>query len=97
MKTRQAISVSAAIGEEHVNEILKSRARKLAQPLEAPQTNLELLHVLEFRLSRERYAIEQMHVREVHPLRELTPLPCTPEFLRGLVNVRGQILPVIRP
>jgi purine-binding chemotaxis protein CheW len=31
----------------------------------------------------------------VQPLRELTPLPCTPPFLRGLVNVHGRLVGVI--
>ncbi len=34
-------------------------------------------------------------MQEVYPLRELTPLPCTPPFIRGIVNVRGRILPVL--
>ena len=34
-------------------------------------------------------------MREVYPLKELTPLPGTPPFVLGLVNVRGQILSVI--
>jgi purine-binding chemotaxis protein CheW len=54
-----------------------------------------MLDLLEFRLATERYALETRHVQEVHPLRELTPLPCTPPFVLGIVNVRGRILPVI--
>jgi purine-binding chemotaxis protein CheW len=34
-------------------------------------------------------------VREVVSLKEPTPLPCTPPFVRGIVNIRGQIVPVI--
>jgi purine-binding chemotaxis protein CheW len=51
--------------------------------------------VLEFRLAQERYALETKYVREVHPLKELTPLPCTPKFVVGIVNVRGHIVPVL--
>ncbi len=50
--------------------------------------------MLEFRLAQERYAVEIREVREVVPLRDLTPLPCTPPLVRGIVNVRGHILPV---
>jgi len=50
--------------------------------------------LLEFRLARERYALENRWVQEVCPLKELTPLPCTPPFVLGIVNVRGRILPV---
>jgi purine-binding chemotaxis protein CheW len=76
-------------------QILRSRARALArppQPAEAPGSSLE---VLEFRLARESYAVETRHVQEVYPLKNLTPLPCTPPFVLGVVNVRGRITPVI--
>jgi purine-binding chemotaxis protein CheW len=54
-----------------------------------------MLELLEFRLASERYALETRHVQDVHPLRELTPLPCTPPFILGIVNVRGRVLPVL--
>ena len=77
------------------SEILRQRARALAQaPPPMPEAGSEL-EVLVFRLADERYALETCHVQEVQPLRELTPLPCTPAFLRGLVNLRGRLLPVI--
>ena len=44
---------------------------------------------------RERHALENRHVREVYPLKNLTPVPCTPSFVLGIVNVRGRITPVI--
>jgi len=53
------------------------------------------VEVLEFRLAHERYALETEYVQEVHPLKELTPLPCTPSFVVGIVNVRGRIVPVL--
>jgi purine-binding chemotaxis protein CheW len=73
--------------------ILQQRARQLAQA--APQASTEASLVLEFRLAHERYAVETRFVQEVYPLRDLTPLPCTPPFIRGVVNVRGRILPVL--
>lgn len=39
--------------------------------------------------------MESQYVKEVHPLKELTPLPCTPSFVVGIVNVRGRIVPVL--
>ena len=51
--------------------------------------------MLEFRLAQEHYALEDRWVQEVCPLKELTPLPCTPPFVLGIVNVRGRILPVL--
>ena len=75
--------------------VLKSRARALArQP--APRVAAEsMLEVVEFGLAHERYALPTDAVSEVHPLDQLTSVPCTPAFVRGLVNVRGRIFPVI--
>jgi purine-binding chemotaxis protein CheW len=86
-------SVSAALSASA--QILHDRAQVLERPPEqaaAADTQLELL---EFRLAQERYAVETRQVREVYPLKDLTPLPCTPPFVLGVVNVRGRILPVL--
>lgn len=80
---------------KNVREILRARAQVLAQtPASAPAGHTSL-EVLEFRLGRERYALETQYVREVYPLKNLTPLPCTPPFVLGVVNLRGRILPVL--
>ena len=50
---------------------------------------------MEFLLAYETYAIESRCVREVYPLQNLTPLPCTPAFVLGIVNVRGEMLSVL--
>jgi purine-binding chemotaxis protein CheW len=76
-------------------EILRSRARALARAPQATEAAGSSLEVLEFRLARESYAVETRHVQEVYPLKNLTPLPCTPPFVLGVVNVRGRITPVI--
>jgi len=34
-------------------------------------------------------------VREVYPLKDLTPLPGSPPFIPGIINVRGQIVSVV--
>jgi purine-binding chemotaxis protein CheW len=51
--------------------------------------------VLAFRLAQERYAVEIAAVREVCPLRSLTPLPGVPPFVMGIVNVRGRVVSVL--
>jgi purine-binding chemotaxis protein CheW len=75
--------------------VLKARAQQLAQePVSADSAN-ERLEVVEFMLAYERYAVESRYVREVCPLQNLTSLPCTPAFVLGIVNIRGEILSVI--
>lgn len=76
-------------------KILRDRARELARPQGGHEDVGQTLEVVEFRLAKEVYAIEHAYVREVLPLENLTPLPCAPPFVRGIINVRGEILPVI--
>jgi purine-binding chemotaxis protein CheW len=80
---------------EETNNILKERAKALAREQEHKETTEENIEVVEFLLSYERYGIESSYVREVYPLRELTSVPCTPPFVLGIVNVRGQILSIV--
>jgi purine-binding chemotaxis protein CheW len=75
--------------------ILRKRAKVLAMELEPDQGAGACLDLLEFRLTYETYAIEMRWVAETHPLKDLTPLPCTPPFVAGIINVRGRILSVI--
>lgn len=48
-----------------------------------------------FRLSNEEYAIEIYFVREIIGLQRITEVPDTPDFLKGVINLRGKIIPVI--
>jgi purine-binding chemotaxis protein CheW len=73
---------------------LRERAARLARPEVAAAPPADAMELLEFHLAGERYAVETRFVSEVHPLRDLTPLPGTPPFIRGIVNLRGRILPV---
>ena len=77
------------------NRILSARALALARPPQPAQAAAESIEVVEFLLASEHYAVESRYVREVHPLENLTPLPCTPAFVLGIVNLRGEILSVI--
>lgn len=74
--------------------ILDERARTLA--LTGPVLHEDgTLEVVEFMLVHERYGIETSFVREIHPLTNLTPVPCTPAFVLGIVNLRGEIISVM--
>lgn len=79
---------------EEKRAVFRERARKLAQPVEAVGSENDL-EVVEFLLSDEHYGLEAGYIREVYPFRDITPVPCTPPFVIGVINVRGQILSVI--
>ncbi len=85
----------ATAASEEKRKTLKARACALAQPLESREAASTALQVVEFLLAGERYAVETAFVKTVHPLMEITPVPCTPPFVLGIINVRGQIVTVI--
>ncbi len=94
-QTRQSLETGGNLPPEEVKRILRERAEALAKPREEARAPADLLELLVFSLAGERYGIETTHVLEVFPLRELTPVPCTPSFVLGVVNHRGRILPVL--
>lgn len=80
---------------EEEQRILRDRAIALARRPPQQTRDNRSLELLEFSLARERYALETRHVQEVQPLRDLTPLPGTPAFVLGIVNLRSRIVPVL--
>lgn len=75
--------------------VLKQRAALFSKPLDKETGQGTQLQGLLFMLTDEQYIIDATFVVEVIPLKELTPLPCSPSFILGIINVRGKVLSVI--
>lgn len=50
---------------------------------------------LTFMLANEGYGIDIQGVREINEMMSITPIPEAPPFMKGIVNLRGKIIPVI--
>lgn len=48
-----------------------------------------------FKLGEEAYGLSISEVQEINRIQEITRLPGTPEFVEGVINLRGRIIPVI--
>lgn len=46
-------------------------------------------------LDRESYAIAVLKVREIIRMQKITPVPQMPEFVKGVINLRGRVIPII--
>lgn len=75
--------------------ILKARAQVLAREISGTEAAAELLDIVEFMIGGEYYGIELKFVREIYPLKKITPLFSAPDFIAGIVNVRGEIISVV--
>jgi len=81
--------------ENQIREILDRRARLLAQTPAEDLFREGEVQILSFLSCGETYAIPVEYVRSVMTLSSYTPIPCTPDFVLGAFNVRGQVYPVI--
>ncbi|MCX7747376.1 MAG: chemotaxis protein CheW [Clostridia bacterium] len=50
---------------------------------------------LSFLLGNEEYGVPIQFVREIIGIMEITSIPRTPKFVRGVINLRGKIIPVV--
>ena len=53
------------------------------------------VELLSFRLAEQEYSVDIMQVREIRSWTQATTLPHAPTYVRGVINLRGTVLPVI--
>ena len=53
------------------------------------------MQLVSFRLAQEEYGIEITRVREIILMGEITRVPQTPSYVKGLINLRSTVIPVI--
>lgn len=80
--------------EETRRRILEARAAVLAR---APETegSARTVELVVLIAGDQRFGIALGHVQEIQPLRSPAPIPGTPPHWRGLINLRGQLYPVL--
>lgn len=64
------------------------------QPKLNNSQNLEQQY-LTFSLGAELYAVEILKVQEIRGWTDVTPIPNCPKFIRGVLNLRGEIVPIV--
>lgn len=55
----------------------------------------EVLQLVGFHLGHEEFGVDIAGVQEIVRMREITQVPRAPEFVEGVVNLRGKIIPVL--
>lgn len=55
----------------------------------------EAVQYLTFKLAEETFSLDVAKVREILELNTITKVPQTPDFMRGVINLRGSVVPVI--
>jgi purine-binding chemotaxis protein CheW len=80
---------------EDITRVLEERARALARSSEENESSGETIGMVVLAVGDERYGVEVQEVQEIEPLDKITPIPGTPAFWTGVVNLRGSMYPVL--
>ncbi len=83
---------------EHVamqDIVLHRRSEQVSAPPARRLVPEDYIASLTFRLGGERYAVPVERVQTVAEIRSLTPVPCVPDFYRGVINLNGKIVTVL--
>ncbi|MBI5302726.1 MAG: purine-binding chemotaxis protein CheW [Chloroflexi bacterium] len=92
-ESQAQMSGEKAVPYEKMKAVLLERAKALTKSTETHTG--ETMQLVVFQLANEKYGIATDYVQEVQPLRDVTPVPCTPGFVVGVINIRGSIYSVI--
>lgn len=55
----------------------------------------EVLQFVTFTLNDEEYAVDILSVQEINRITEITKVPNSPDYVEGVINLRGKVIPVI--
>lgn len=61
----------------------------------AAANTVKLLQLVSFHLGGEEYGMEILRVQEIIRMMDLTRVPNSPDFVEGVINLRGKVIPVI--
>ena len=64
-------------------------------PQSAAEVSAQAGKYLTFKLANEEYGLEILKVREIIGMMEITKIPRAPHFVRGVINLRGKVNPVV--
>ena len=55
----------------------------------------ELLQLVTFLIEEEEFAVDILNIQGINMMMDITKVPNSPEFVEGIINLRGQVIPVI--
>ncbi|MFO7818425.1 MAG: chemotaxis protein CheW [Thermodesulfobacteriota bacterium] len=62
---------------------------------EVKKSEAELLQLVTFSIGEEEFGVEILKVQEINRMMEITRVPKAPDFVEGVINLRGRVIPVI--
>ena len=82
--------LNTTMTHEMQEKILAERADRLSRVDKIEDTG-EKIDAVIFQLGNDYFALEAQYIHEIRQIGEITPVPCTPDFVLGITSVRGSI------
>ena len=67
----------------------------MANIQEQKKEKVDLLQLVSFKIGNEEFGVDILNVQEINRMTQITKVPNSPEFVEGVINLRGKIIPVI--
>jgi len=80
--------------DKTTQEVVEEKVAKIPE-VRGEEEAKELIQLVVFELDKEEYAVEIGEIREILRRPEITPIPNSPNFIEGIINVRGKIVVVM--
>ncbi len=64
-------------------------------PMKIDNSCSELIQLVSFNLDQEEYGVDVLKVREIIRMPNVTRVPNTPQYVEGVINIRGKVIPII--
>jgi len=63
--------------------------------MESTMVGEQILQLVTFTLEKEEYAVDILSVQEINRITEITKVPNAPDYVEGVINLRGKVIPVV--
>ncbi len=63
--------------------------------IQARKSSDEILQLVSFNIGSEEFGVDILKVQEINRMVEITRVPRSPEFVEGIINLRGKVIPII--
>jgi purine-binding chemotaxis protein CheW len=77
------------------NEIIKQDNAVVAGGGEKEKQKDEILQLVTFSVGEEEFGVEILKVQEINKMLQVTKIPNSPDFVEGVINLRGKVIPII--
>ena len=62
---------------------------------DSKKENQELLQLVSFKIGEEEFGVDILSVQEINRMSQITKVPNTADFIEGVINLRGRVIPVM--